>query len=215
MAKHAPYVDGFIFANEWFGNHEPDSVVRGFVQFYKELIAALPQGAHCTVGDWSIGCPGYPTIPGESNQIPILKELFDLCEATGNYVNMHLYAPQYDPDHNVHCDGALDMACNAAYNFLRFEIVAKDHPKLMIVAGEGSNAGKDRTGREGVFRPETLNLMRQARALIRSSRYAHNLLGVCWWWYGDGNTHQGAEADWSKDDCSLIAPQLFDMLLNG
>ncbi len=213
MSPLRDFVDAFIFANEWFGNQEPEDQVRRFVQFYGELIDVLPPGVHCTVGDWGPGSPGYPTVPDEAHQLPLMAPLFEQVIATGNWVNMHLYSPEYNPQQGVVEDGALDMAVGAPYYVMRWETIAARHPEIKIIAGEGSNAGKDRTGRVGVFRPETLNLMRQARTMIRRSPYAQNLAGICWWWWGWAEMHTNAEADWSRDDWSSLTPQWVDMLL--
>ncbi len=215
MAHQTPYVDYFIFENEWFGNRESDDEVKRFVKYNIELMDALPLGVHCTVGNWSIGCPGYPTIPEEENQLRLMRPMFEKTIEAGNAVGAHFYSPEYNPDRNVFGDGAVDMSVNRDYNFMRWETYAKPYPDLIIIGTEGSNAGKDRSGREGIFRPDTPRLWRDSRHMIQQSPYRRNFRGVAWWWWGDGNTHQNAEADWSKDDFSSAHEQFFDMLLTG
>lgn len=198
--------DYYQFTNEWQGNGDPPASVQGFNDFYIQLGEwCLKQRIVCTFGDWSVGTPGYPTIAREAHYLPILQGMLTWADQHGFPVNYHKYAPQGE--------GANNMAAQKELYFMRDEQLCKGHPRLKIIGGEGSNAGKDSAGVErGIFRPETLSLMKQACDLIRASPYRANYLGVCWWWFGDGNTHRGGEANWAIDDFSSISQQFFEFV---
>lgn len=197
----------YQFVNEWLGNGETAEAVRRFGDFYIELgMACLNRGVKCTMGDFSTGTPGYPTVPSEAHYLPALKAMLDFAEAHELPVNYHCYAPEPD--------GALDMAAGAMYYFMRWETLCKDHPKLIVIGGEGSNAGKDRTGRQGIFRPESLSLMKQAASMIDASPYRANFRAVNWWGINDASVHGPGEGGWGADDWSAILPQFFEWRAN-
>lgn len=196
--------DYFQFVNEWQGNGDGETSVQGYGQFYIELMTACrARGVKCTVGDWSTGTPGWPYKADEAHYTTDLAPMLEKAAAWGFPVNYHCYAPEGA--------GATDMSAQAELYFMRWEEIAKRHPGIKIIGGEGSNAGKDNTGNEGVFRGlQTLDLMKQARGLILASPYRKNFIAVNWWWWGDPATHSIGEGNWSKDNFSSIAPQFFD-----
>lgn len=198
-------VDYFQFENEWApGNKETSDPIIRFNRYFEQLIdACVAHGVKCTIGNWGQGGIGYPTIPEESRYLPLIQGMLTKAERTGMLVNYHCYAPEGT--------GATDMAAGQESYVMRWEILCKGHPNLKVYGGEGSNAGKDLTGRQGVFRgDETLRLQAQAAKMVAESPFSAQFAAICWWQVCDGPAHTNPEADWSKDDWSSVLPAFFD-----
>ncbi len=200
-------VDAWIFANEAHapGNKEGAEVIRRFNQFYEELVVACAKRSLvCTVGDFPPGKPGHPSLPDEAHYLPLIQGMLSAAEEHGMWLNYHAYC--------LTTAGATDMqdGGGAAFSTMRWEIMAEGRPRLKIVGGETANAGKDATGREGVFRSATPALQEQFARMILASQYGSQFAAGCWWQICDPDAHRNPEADWSKDDFTPVLPQFFN-----
>lgn len=194
----------YQFVNEWEGNGDPPEVVQRFNTYQTQVARYCKSiGITPTIGDWSLGTPGLPTIPREAHYLEIFNQQPDGClnvaEVLECPVNAHNYAPEGD--------GATNMAAGIDSYFLRWETLAKGHPRLRIIGGEGGNAGKGPgETEEHMFRPQTFDCMKQALNLLRKSPYHANYVAVNWWEIVDPATHK----DWSGDNWSDLLPAYFD-----
>lgn len=196
IASFPPGADALQFVNEWQGgNDAPADYYRKFNDFYVQLIfACRKRGLICTVGDFSVGTPGLPTIPSEAEELKLLDGMFSTAEANLFPVNVHLYSPEGR--------GATNMAEDAPDYILRPKIITARHPHIILVGGECGNAAKDTTGREGCYRPETLALQRQFADLIHE---IPQLTFGNWWEIVDPALKTGFE----KDNWSDVIGQYF------
>jgi len=184
-------VDYFSFANEWFLNGQSRERVSGFAQFYIELMEACrTHGVVCTVGDFSVGTPGLPSIPQEANDIEWLAPMFDTAQRLGMPANFHTYDLP-DPTGGI---------MPREYTWLRWLPYVKRWPNLRIWGGEAGPEGS------GLFRDD---------APVRIQTYADvmwNLLNLeagCWWCICDPVVQKNPEGDWSGDDWTPILPWYF------
>jgi hypothetical protein len=183
-------VDYFSFANEWFLNGQSKERVSGFAQFYVELMKACLPFCECTVGDFSVGTPGLPSIPQEANDIEWLAPMFETAERLGMPADFHTYDLP-DPAGGI---------MPREYTWLRWQPYVERWPNLLIWAGEAGPEGSR------LFRPETQGRMMNYADVMWPLR---NLIAGCEWCICDPVVQQNPEGNWSGDDWTPILPWFF------
>lgn len=198
-----PGADVYVFTNEWFSNKQSHEDVDSFILFFSQLIDACEKYSslwgfpiHCTVGDFSVGTPGYPSIPEESYDVQAMQELMWKTERTGNWWNMHLY--------DVHIGTGL---VDRQYTVNRPDVVLAGHPNLNFIAGELANDGLDVGHKDGLFGgSQSLAFMRIFGKMKQG----------CWWLWCNPDLYRDlAESRWDLDDCSSITDLYFEMVLSS
>lgn len=190
--------DVYVWTNEWFGNRQPHDEVDKFITFYKQLMdACTARGITCTIGDFSVGTPGYPSIIEEAYDVPAMQEMLSQAERQGHWLNTHLY--------DVHAPGLVDRI----YTLTRYKTLRKNHPNLKVIAGELANDPQDVGNRDGLFGgARSLDMMKEIKDVID--------IPGCWWLVTapEGRENQ-AEARWDLDNVSPILDSYFDWALTS
>lgn len=196
--------DVYVFTNEWFSNRQSHEDVDSFIRFFDQLIdAAEKYGAlwgfkiRVTVGDFSVGTPGFPTIPAERYDVQAMQALMDKCAWLGHYWNMHLYDLHFGVD-----------LVDRRYTIQRPDAVLAGHPTIQSVAGELANDGLDVGHKDGLFGGEqSLAFMRVFSTMVKKG---------CWWLLCDPAPYRDIpEARWDLDDISPILPAYFEWVLSS
>lgn len=193
-----PGSTAYVFCNEWFSNRQPPADVDKFITFYKQLMdACTARGIHCTIGDFSVGTPGYPSIPEEAYDVPAMQDMLSQAERQGHYLNVHLY--------DLHAPGLVDRI----YTLTRYKTLTAGHPNLKVIAGELANDPQDVGNQDGLFGgARTLELMKEFKGMID--------IPGCWWLVCDPSLYRDiAEARWDKDDFSSMLDSYFGWVVEA
>lgn len=192
-----PGATAYVFCNEWFSNKQPHADVDKFATFYRQLMdACTAHGVTCTIGDFSVGTPGYPTIPDEAYDVPAFQAMLSQAERQGHWLNCHGY--------DLHQGNGL---VPREYTIRRYKTLQQGHPNLKIIAGELANDPLDVGNNDGLYGGQ--------RSLDRMKEFAGIIdIPGCWWLVCDGPRYQNIpEARWDLDDITPIINQYFDWVL--